>query len=246
MNRLELQDSVNFIICSPPYGNCRTYENLGLASFDFHKIAQGTLNVLKEGGVIAWIVGDTTENGSETGIPFEQALYFKSLGYRLHDTMIYQKNNFSNPSKTRYHQIFEYIFLFSKGVPKTFNPIKDRKNKYGGKVGSWGKNTVRQKDGSFLERKKKINSEYGMRYNIWKYKTSKNGQEDDIAYKHPAIFPINLAQDLIISFTNPGDLVYDPLAGSGTSLKAAKDLNRQYIGSEIVSNYCDIINERLS
>lgn len=245
MNRPELINSVSMSVTSPPYGSVRDYEGLGKAAFNFKPIADGLYNATKDGGVVAWIVGDTVEKKSKTGIPFEQALYFKSIGFNLHDVMIYQKNNFSNPSKTRYHQIYEFIFLFSKGSPKTFNPIKDRKNKYGGKVGSWGKNTVRQKDGTFKERAKKVNSEYGMRYNIWKYKTSKTGQEDEIAYSHPAIFPIDLARDLIISFTNPGDLVYDPMAGSGTTLKAAKDLGRNYIGSEIVTNYCDIINERL-
>lgn len=137
------------------------------------------------------------------------------------------------------------MFVFSKGKPNTFNSIKDRKNIYGGQVGSWGKNTVRQKDGSMKENTKKIIEEYGQRYNVWTYKTSKNGQEDEVAYQHPAIFPIDLVKDHIISWSNEGDLVYDPFMGSGTTAKAAKLLNRNFLGSEINQEYIPIINERL-
>lgn len=235
-------------ITSPPYDNLRTYKD-GIGdkwSFDvFKPIANELYRVTKKGGIIVWVVGDATVNGSETGSSFKQALYFKEIGFNIHDTMIYQKNNFSNPSSNRYHQIFEYMFIFSKGKPKTFNPIIDRKNVYGGAVGSWGKNTVRQKDGSMKENTKKVISEYGMRYNIWKYKTSKNGQEDEIAYQHPAIFPSSLVNDHLLSWTNEEDIVYDPFMGSGTTAKKAMELNRKYIGSEISKEYYEISQERL-
>jgi DNA modification methylase len=247
-------ESLDLTVTSPPYDDLRTYNNhisgkkteYNGYSFDFENIAKELFRVTKEGGIVVWVIGDGTENGSETGTSFRQALYFKEIGFNLHDTMIYMKNNFSNPSSNRYHQIFEYMFVFSKGKPKTFNPIKDRKNVYGGQVGSWGKNTSRQKDGSMVERKKKIINEYGQRYNIWTYKTSKNGQEDEIAYKHPAIFPIQLVKDHIMSWTNEGDLVYDPFMGSGTTAKAAIQKKRNYIGSEISKEYFDIIEKRLS
>jgi site-specific DNA-methyltransferase (adenine-specific) len=245
--------SIDLTVTSPPYDNLRTYgdfikgkktENNGY-SFEFEEIARELYRVTKEGGVVVWVVGDGTEKGSETGTSFRQALFFKEVGFNIHDTMIYMKNNFSNPSSNRYHQIFEYMFVFSKGKPNTFNSIKDRKNVYGGQVGSWGKNTSRQIDGSMAERPKKIIEEYGQRYNVWSYKTSKNGQEDEVAYKHPAIYPIQLVKDHIISWTNEGDLVYDCFMGSGTTAKAATDLNRNFIGSEINPDYIDIINERL-
>lgn len=243
----------NFIdatITSPPYDNLRTYKDgVGdLWSFDvFKPIADELYRVTKQGGVVVWVVGDSTVNGSETGSSFKQALYFKDLGFNIHDTMIYQKNNFSNPSSNRYHQIFEYMFIFSKGKPKTFNPIKDRKNAWAGSIGSWGNNTTRKRDGSMSKpRAKKVISEYGQRYNIWIYKTSKNGQEDDIAYKHPAIFPSNLVKDHLLSWTNEGDLVYDPFMGSGTTIKKSIELNRQYIGSEISKDYYNITIKRLS
>ena len=215
-------------------------------SFPFEEIAKELYRITKPGGVVIWVVGDGTNNGSETGTSFRQALYFKEIGFNIHDTMIYQKNNFSNPSSNRYHQIFEYMFVFSKGKPKTFNPIKDRKNIYGGQVGSWGKNTVRQKDGSMKENTKKVIEEYGQRYNVWIYKTSKNGQEDEVAYEHPAIFPSQLVRDQILSWTNEGDIVYDPMIGSGTTARASIDTKRNYIGSELVEEYYEICKKRFN
>ena len=194
---------------------------------------------------MVWVVADATVNGSETGTSFKQALYFKEIGFNLHDTMIYLKNGFSNPSLNRYHQIFEYMFIFSKEKPKTFNPIKDRKNKYAGET-CWGKNTVRQKDGTLEERKRRVNSEYGMRFNVWKYKVGGGiGQKDKIAYKHPATFPEQLAYDHIISWSNENDIVLDPLCGSGTTLKMAEKLNRKWIGIEINPKYCEIAKQRI-
>jgi len=230
-------ETVDLVVTSPPYDNLRTYNGY---SFDFENIAQQLLRVLKPGGVVVWVVGDGTEKGSETGTSFRQALHFKDIGFNLHDTMIYQKHNFSNPSRTRYHQIFEYMFILSKGKPKTFNPIKDRKNVYGGKVGSWGKNTVRQPDGSFKENKRKTNSEYGMRYNIWRIITHNKKA------KHPAMFPESLAEDHILSWSNEGDVVLDPMVGSGTTCKMAAKNNRAYIGIDISEEYCELARERIS
>jgi len=247
------KESIDLTVTSPPYDDLRTYNNFVSGkkteyngySFDFENIANELYRTTKKGGVLVWIVGDGTEKGSETGTSFRQALYFKEIGFNIHDTMIYMKNNFSNPSSNRYHQIFEYMFVLSKGKPKTFNSIKDRKNVYGGQVGSWGKNTSRQVDGTMVERKKKIIEEYGQRYNVWQFKTSKNGQEDEIAYQHPAIFPIQLVKDHIISWSNPEDLVYDPFMGSGTTAKASILLNRKFFGSEISKEYYDLSVKRI-
>jgi len=246
-------NTIDLTVTSPPYDDLRTYNNhitgkkteFNGYSFDFENIAKELYRITKEGGILVWVVGDGTEKGSETGTSFRQALYFKDIGFNIHDTMIYMKNNFSNPSSNRYHQIFEYMFVLSKGKPKTFNSIKDRKNIYGGQVGSWGKNTSRQVDGTMVERKKKVIEEYGQRYNVWTFKTSKNGQEDEIAYQHPAIFPTQLVKDHIISWTTPGDLVFDPFMGSGTTARAAIQTERSYLGSEISKEYHDICVKRL-
>jgi site-specific DNA-methyltransferase (adenine-specific) len=228
-------DSIDLTITSPPYDNLRDYNGY---SFDFEKIATLLYDKTKDGGVVVWIVNDATINGSETCTSFKQALFFVNIGFNLHDTMIYQKHNFSNPSKNRYHQIFDYMFILSKGSPKTFNPIKDRKNVYAGKIGSWGKNTSRQKDGSFKENIKKFNSEFGQRYNIWRVNTESRPI-------HPAQFPESLAMDHVSSWSNEGDLVYDPFMGSGTTAVSSIRLGRNFIGSEISKEYFDKANNRI-
>lgn len=235
MSRLE-DGSIDLTVTSPPYDNLRLYNGY---SFDFEAVAKELYRITKDGGVVVWIVGDATVNGSETGTSFRQALFFKEIGFNIHDTMIYQKHNFSNPSSNRYHQIFEYMFVFSKGKPKTFNALKDRPNVEAGKVGSWGKNTSRQVDGTMVERKRKVNTEFGMRYNIWRVKT-------EMKPLHPAQFPEELARDHILSWSNPGDVVYDPFMGSGTTAKVAIETGRKYLGSEISAEYWEIAQKRIN
>ena len=229
-------ESIDLTVTSPPYDNLRTYNGF---TFDFENIAKELFRVTKQGGVVVWIVGDATINGSESGTSFKQALYFKDIGFNLHDTMIYQKPNFSavGALKTRYAQVFEYMFIFSKGKLKTFNPIKDKKNKC---YGETGRGTIRQKDGSTKPMSKVITiQEYGQRYNIWEITPQKvNG--------HPAPFPESLAKDHIISWSNEGDTVLDCFMGSGTTGKMAKQLNRHFIGMEISKEYLDIATDRIN
>ncbi len=192
---------------------------------------------------MVWIVGDATVKGGETLTSFKQALYFQSLGLNCHDTMIYQKNNFSNPSKNRYHQIFEYMFVFAKGTPKTFNPLVDRKNVYVG-GSTLGENTTRKTDGSFAINRKRTIGEFGMRYNIWKGNTA--GQENMCKHlSHPAQFPLWLARDHVLSWTNKNDIVLDPFFGGGTTGCACKELHRHFIGIEIDETYCQMSKDRI-
>ena len=233
-------ESIDLTITSPPYDNLRDYKGY---TFDFEGIAKQLFRVTKKGGIVVWIVGDATIKGSETGTSFKQALYFKEIGCNLHDTMIYMKNGSSYPEKVRYYQCFEYMFIFSKGKPKTINLIRDRKNKW---KGSWGKRSCRTKEGNLLVHDKVPYQEYGVRYNIWKINTGYGfSTKDKIAYEHPAIFPEKLAQDHIISWSNENDIVLDPMCGSGTTCKMAKVLNRNYIGVEISKEYCEIAKARI-
>jgi len=228
-------------ITSPPYDNLRTYKG---NSFDFEIIAKELYRVTKEGGVVVWIVGDSVIKGSETGTSFKQALYFKDIGFNLHDTMIFAKNGSSLPDPTRYNQAFQYMFIFSKSKPKTINLIKDTINKTNGKYRR--KQSVRESDGKMYPRKSQLTGKFSVRRNIWKFNIGyMSSSVDKIAFKHPAIFPEKLAEDHIISWSNEGDIILDPFAGSGTTLKMAKKLNRKYVGIEISKEYCDIINERL-
>lgn len=239
---LKLQnETVDLVVTSPPYGygksGMRDYSGSPWTKDLFEEIANELIRVIKPGGVIVWVVSDKYEKGGRTLDSYEQALYFKNKGMIVHDDMIYFKNNFSNPSSTRYHQIWEHMFVFSKGKPKTFNPIIDRPNKMAGET-NFGKNTVRQKDGTFRKkkRKKRVYNPFGMRYNIWKMNTA--AQENPCqAINHPAKFPMSLAEDHIKSWTNEGDLVLDPMIGSGTVAVAAKKLKRDYLGFEISKDY---------
>lgn len=222
-----LDNFIDLTVTSPPYDNLRTYNGY---SFDFQSIAKELYRVTKQGGVVVWVVGDATVNGSESGTSFAQALYFKSIGFKLHDTMIYEKSGMSNPSSNRYHQVFEYMFVFSKGSIKTFNPIKDRENKYKGICG--GEHSFR--------------ADFGMRFNVWRYANGGNNTSTDReAFKHPAPFPELLANDHIVSWSNENDIVYDPFMGSGTTAKVAILNGRKYIGSEISSDYCVLANNRI-
>jgi DNA modification methylase len=231
-------DSIHLMVTSPPYDNLRTY---GGYPWDFKNTARQMYRVLVPGGVVCWVVNDGVENGSESVTSCEQKIFFrKQAGFFIHDTMIYKKPNFSHPEKVRYHQVWEYIFVLSKGTPRVFNPIKDRKNVYAGAVGSLGENTFTQADGTKGIRPKKVNSEYGMRHNVWDGLT--RGQEEMCKQLlHPAMMPRWLARDLIISWSNERDTVLDPFAGSGTTCQEALKLKRKTVAIEIDSNYIGLI-----
>lgn len=233
------ENSIDLTVTSPPYDNIRDYKGYAV---DMGEVAKQLFRVTKPGGIVVWVVGDSTENGSESGNSFRQALMFMECGFKLHDTMIYEKNTSSFPARrdgTRYTQIFEYMFVFSKGKPKTAHLICDKENKWAGHT-NWGKNTQRGKDGELVETKDiKPVPQYSPRNNIWKYNVGKGfNSSDKESHSHPAIFPEKLAEDHILSWSNEGDVVLDPFCGSGTTCKMAKKNKRNYIGIEISQEYC--------
>ena len=235
---------IDLTVTSPPYDNLRKYNGY---SFEFEKIAAELYRVTKPGGVVVWVVGDSSIGGGESLTSFKHAIKFTEIGFVLNDTMIYAKPN-RRPRQyraNRYEQIFEYMFILVKGdKSKTFNSIQeDCLNK--GKEISFTSRDAR-KDNNFTAggllttSKKTIVKNTKTKGNIWEYCNNSLGID------HPAIFPEQLAADHIISWSNPGDLVYDCFNGSGTTTKMAKQLGRNYIGSEISANYCEIANQRLN
>lgn len=236
MKKME-EGSIDLTVTSPPYDNLRDYNGY---TFDFEGIAEQLYRITKDGGVVVWVVGDATINGSETGTSFKQALYFKEIGFNLHDTMIYRKNNpVPNEVGMRYQSSFEYMFAFSKGKVDVFNPLKEKAKMYGKVNPKKDGKQFRQKDGSMKNSHGlKYNKPYKIRHNIFSYNLS--GTQE-----HPATFPEQLAADHIISWSNKGDTVLDPMCGSGTTLKMAKRLGRDYIGIEISEEYCEIARKRL-
>lgn len=234
------ENYIDLTVTSPPYDDLRKYNGY---TFNFEETANELYRITKKGGVVVWVVGDKTIKGSETGTSFKQALYFKEIGFNLHDTMIYHKNNPTPMRANRYQQCFEYMFVFSKGKPKTFNPIMTEK-KYieNRKVKHYNKN----QNGEQISHEYKSTSDMKVINNIWTYNVGlHHSSKDRIAFKHPAVFPEQLAEDHIVSWTNEGDLVFDPFAGSGTTLKMAMLNNRKFLGFEISDEYVELSKQRL-
>ena len=236
-------DSIDLTVTSPPYDNLRTYNgnNAQWGEHVWKAVIKDLFRLTKQGGVVVWVVGDATIKGSETGTSFKQALWAMECGFNLHDTMIWNKGGFSAVGSlaARYAPVFEYMFVLSKDKPKSFSPIKDRVNKYGGEKST---GTVRQADGTTKPMSKTmVINERGQRFNIWDQSPIKTNRGES----HPAPFPEALASDHIISWSNEGDTVFDPFTGSGTTGKMAKLLNREFIGIEIDEGYFNIACERI-
>jgi len=237
---------------SPPYGGIRLYQGY---SFRFRETAEQLFRVMKPGAVCVWVCGDTVERGFKTADPFKQVLGFREVGFDLYDTMIYERTGTSFPTKARYTQCFDFMFIFSKGKPKTINLIRDVPKRW---QGAWGSTTQRQKDGSLKPSNAKNNgmgksgpavgAEYGYRARdtIWKICNGAGfGHTDELAKQHPASYPEELARGHIETWSLPGEFVADVFNGSGTTTKMAKLLGRQYIGIDCAAEYCAIAEARL-
>lgn len=235
-------ECIDLTVTSPPYDNLRKYNGY---TFNFKGIAKELFRITKKGGVVVWVVGDATIKGSETGTSFKQALYFKKIGFNLHDTMIYQKDN---PPPVggwnRYYQSFEYMFVLSNGKPNIFNPILSaRRNKYNDNRTRRVKGFTRDNDGNFIKKQVSLTGRVKIK-NIWKYVVG-GGNSVEYGTAHPAGFPEQLAHDHIISWSNEGDTVFDTFTGSGTTGKMAYLNNRHFIGCEISKEYCNIAVKRI-
>jgi site-specific DNA-methyltransferase (adenine-specific) len=232
-------DCIDLAVTSPPYDNLRTYNGY---TFDFEPIARELYRVTKPGGVVVWVVADATIKGSETFTSLRQALYFRDVcGFNAHDTMIYEvAGTGAKGSNLAYWQGFEYMFVFSKGRPATVNRIADHENRRKGALNGYQNKT--HKLGSRQERGPRITPTHSVRANIWRYHVGQNGDDQT---DHPAPFPEALARDHIISWSNPGDIVLDPMAGSGTTAKMAKLTGRRWLGFDISGEYVELANRRI-
>ena len=243
--RLLPDNYIDLTVTSPPYDDLRNYKGCEWNFEIFKDVARELYRVTKDGGVVVWVVGDKTHKGSESGTSFRQALYFKEIGFNLHDTMIYAKNNPVPLNHNRYEQQFEYMFIFSKGKPNTFNGLRENCKYAGLKRNEKNRQYRKDASGDFKTGKITPTKDTKLKYNIWFYQVgSGQSSTDKIAFKHPAIFPEKLAQDHILSWSNEGDIVMDIFAGSGTVRKMCRLNNRQYIGFEIAEEYVKIDNER--
>lgn len=234
---------IDLTVTSPPYDNLRDYKGY---SFEFEEVAKELYRVTKPGGVVVWVVGDATKDGSESGTSFRQALYFMQLEFKLHDTMIFRKKNPMPQTHNRLDQCFEYIFCFSKGKPKTFNPILEdtltagtvKKRMQERKSSIEGKSVSRQRDENTIVKSKRYKT------NILEYAVGVEPEEE--TGNHPAIFPQDLPKEQIYMWSNEGDTIYEPFGGSGTVAKMAHLMNRKCIMSEISLEYCQLSVKRLT
>jgi len=237
---------IDLVVTSPPYDDLRDYNGVAAWNFDvFKKIAQELYRIIKPGGVVVWVIGDKTLKGKKSLTSFKQALFFQEIGFDMYDVIIYEKAGTGPPHPNRYFNAFEYMFVLSKGKPKTINLLRDRPNKWAGHS-THGDVTRREQDGSLTNKGKKVVKDFSVRTNVWRYVNGRGfSTKDKIAYEHPAIFPEKLVEDHILSWSNEGDIVLDPFAGSGTTGKIAQKLNRRWILIEAVAEYCEIAEKRI-
>lgn len=236
-----LPDStIDLIVTSPPYDNLRTYKGFG---WDFELIAKESYRVLTPGGVLVWVVGDATVNGSETLTSMRQALYFVDVtGFRMHDTMVYQKDAYAFPDVSRYYQVWEYMFVLSKGAPRTTNLARVKTTHLNNSA-----STKRKADGSLHRAAYKTGNETRVLENVWKFGVG-NGKStlDKIAFEHPATFPEPLAERHVLTWSKPGDTVLDYFGGSGTTAKMARQNGRRYLTCDISAEYVELMQKRLA
>lgn len=232
--------SIDMVLTSPPYDDIRDYHGY---NFNAESVLRELYRIVVPGGVVVWNVADATVKGSETGTSMRQALAAIDIGWLLHDTQIYLKRNPmpTNVKTRRYHQAWEYLFVFSKGRPRAWNPIMVPA-RY---AGSMARMKYRGQDGEIQYRSTPRNAETKVR-NVFEYTIGGGHSSPDLsAHAHPAVMPIDLARDQIQTWSNPGDIIYDPFAGAGTTLLAAQLLGRRSIGTEISAAYCQIAQNRL-
>jgi site-specific DNA-methyltransferase (adenine-specific) len=245
LNQLPDQ-SIDLVVTSPPYDEMRDYNGYTFNWEVFTVLAQCLYRKMKIGGVIVWIVNDQQKNNAKSGTSYRQALYFMDCGFKLYDNIIWDKGGFRLPFLNHYHQVYENMFILSKDDPKTVHLIRDRKVKNAGMKHEVS-HMIREKDGTMRPSSKQkihVYPEFSVRYNIWTiYPT--NTQSDRTALEHPAAFPDQLAEDHILSWSNPDDLVVDPFNGSGTTCKMAYLNNRKYIGIDCSAEYCALAEKRL-
>lgn len=231
-------DSIDLTVTSPPYDDLRDYKGY---TFDFQGVASALYRVTKPGGVVVWVVGDKI-NGGRSLTSFQQGLGFRDAGFTMHDVMIYRKKNTPFMRSNACTNCYEFMFVCSKGKPATFNPLMEKTVRSGQEmlVSNKKPDGINRKVPAILKEKK-------VRTNIWDYAVGLGGTTNDrYAFKHPAMFPEKLAGDHISMWSNPGDLVFDPMCGAGTTLKMAKKHGRHYMGIDIAPDYVEIARRRVS
>lgn len=234
-------NSIPLAVTSSPYDAIRTY---GGHAFAFEPVAKELWRITAPGGVVVWVIADQVIKGSLTGTKHRQVLHFLDLGFRLHNEITLTTVNTPLPQKIRYAQNSQTAYVLAKGRPHAVNLLRDKPNKSAGVFKrEW---VARSKDGTMRKGYYgKCIAPYSLRGDVWTYLVGNNHTTKD-KLSHPSPMAEQMAEDLIISFSRPGELVFDPMAGSGTTCKMALLNHRSYLGMEIHEPYWREAVERLS
>jgi hypothetical protein len=235
--------SIPLTLFSPPYDGIRDYGKNW--SLDYKTLGRLLFGATCDGGVCAVVIGDGTKDFAKSLTTFRWAVdWVDNTGWRLFECCIYSRHG--NPGAwwtQRFRVDHEYILIFFKGdrlrcFDKTALMIP---SKHAGKVYS---GTDRLTNGGFKKIEPKAVNDLKCRGTIWGYATS-NSEGNRTKLEHPATFPDRLADDLIHCFSKPGDLVFDPMCGSGTTCVMAAKAKRDYLGIEINPEYHSIAMKRI-
>lgn len=254
MNRIHLDDCVGgmrglpdgcipLTVTSPPYDNLRQYGN---HPFDFEAVARELWRVTAPGGVVVWVVQDEIVDGSETGTTCRQQLFFQTLGFRVHNRIVMVNPGSRWPGKIRYGVALELAIVLSKGAPRTVRLLRDSPNKHAGRLKTFVRRNWKGDTEQTGPKAYPVGT-WGVRGNVWVYSRGFNqSSKDKRDFDHPALMPEEMAEDLIVSFSKPGELVFDPFTGAGTTAKMAFLNNRRYLGYEVHEPYYRRALERLT
>ncbi len=245
--------SINLIVTSPPYADQRKNNYGGIRPDDyvdwFMPRAKVLRDCLSRDGSFILNIKEKAVNGERHTYVINLILAMREQGWRWVDEYCWHKKN-CYPGKwpNRFRDSWERLLHFTKS-----KGFKMRQESVMVPMGQW-KNS-RLKNLSKADRMRdesKHGNGFAKRVEAWverdmAYPSNVLYMATECGYKgHPAAFPEALPDWFIRLFTDPGDTVLDPFAGSGTTLVAASKLGRKALGIELNKEYCDLIKERLS
>ena len=240
--------SVRLLLTSPPYDNARTYEGTQTEPVDFGELARFALRVLMPGGTLAMVLDGAVNDGEQSAVPYEViATWARLPGWRLLQVLAYGRQGAPGEYLGRFRRDHEPLILFVKDGAKHVC----EKGRLGERVGpnhNPGKTFSVRERGGGQRGKTSVDPEAFERKHrgsIWQYGPNGHGHDASADTGHPATFAERFALDAVQVWSNPGELVCDPYAGSATVGRACIDLGRSFVGAERVPKYHAIGVERL-
>jgi site-specific DNA-methyltransferase (adenine-specific)/site-specific DNA-methyltransferase (cytosine-N4-specific) len=246
-------DSVDLVVTSPPYADQRkgTYGGIAPEKYAdwFMPISKELLRVLKPDGTFILNIKERVVNGERSTYVLELILEMRKQGWLWTEEFIWHKKN-CYPGKwpNRFRDAWERLLQFNKS--KTFNMYQEAVMT---PTGDWAKNRLRRLSNTDKIRDtSRVGSGFGKNISHWigrdkAYPTNVLHMATECGNKsHSAAFPIELPEWFIKLFTKPYDTVLDPFMGSGTTIIAARDLQRKAIGIEIMPEYYEMVKLNLN